>query len=72
MPFTETLKGLETVTQSEANQKEKNKYIIIVAYMWNRKMVQTSYLKSRNRDTGVKDKHIDTKGRTRGWDELRD
>ena len=29
------------------------------------------YLQSRNRDTGVENKRVDTKG-NRGWDELRD
>ena len=41
VPFVEMWMDLETVIQSEVSQKEKNKNIVINAYMWNfRKMVQ--------------------------------
>ena len=33
--FVETWMDIETVTQSEVSQKEKNKYCILNAYMWN-------------------------------------
>ena len=31
-----------------------------------------SYLQNRNRDTGIENKHMDTKGEMVGWDELGD
>ena len=34
-------------------------------------MIQMNYLQSRNRDTNIKNKCIDTKGE-KGWDELGD
>ena len=33
--FVETWMDLETIIQSEVSQKEKNKYHILNAYMWN-------------------------------------
>ena len=50
--------------QSEVSQMEKNKYCNN-AYMWNlEKWQRWTYLQSRNRDTDIKNKCIDTK---RGW-----
>ena len=41
--------------------------------MWNlEKWYRRSYLQSRNRDTDVENKYIDTKGKGEGWDELGD
>ena len=36
-PFVETWMDLETVIQSKVSQKEKNKYHMIITYMWNLK-----------------------------------
>ena len=61
--FVETWMDLETVIQHEVSQKEKNKYCILMHIcgiwkMWYRR----SYLQSRNRDTDVENKRMDTKG----------
>ena len=67
--------SLETVTQSEVSQKEKNKYHILYinAYMWNlEKWYRRTHLQSRNSDTDVENKHVDTKRGGRGRDELGD
>ena len=47
--------------QSEVNQKEKNKYYILkhLCGMWG-KWYQQSYLQSRNTDTDVENKCVDT------------
>ena len=48
---------LETVTQSEVSQKEKE-ILYINAYTWTlEKWYRRSYLQSRNRDTDVENKH---------------
>ena len=67
--FVETWMDLDTVIQSEVSQKEKNKISYINAYMWNlEKWYRWSYLQSRNRDTDVENKCMDTKGgRGVGW-----
>ena len=42
-------------------------------YMWNVEIwYRWSYVRSRNRDIDVENKHMDTKGERTGWDELRD
>ena len=65
--FVETWMDWETVTQSELSQKEKDKYhTYIYTYMWVyvlEKWHRWSYLQSRNRDTDVENKCIDTKGK---------
>ena len=55
----------ETVIQSEISQKEKNKYHRLTH-------ICGIYLQSRNRDTEVENKRMDTKVGKRGWDELGD
>ena len=53
---------LETVIQSEVSQKEKNKSRIN-AYMWNlEKWYRWTGLQGINRDTGVENRCMDTKG----------
>ena len=63
--FPGTRIDLETVTQKELNQKEKNKYHMTSFWRrkwnlekWNRRM----YLQSINRDTDVENKFMDTEG----------
>ena len=61
--FAETWVDLETVIQSEVSQKEKNKYHILMHICWICKnWYRWSYLQSRNRDTDVENKCMDTKG----------
>ena len=55
-------------------KSEREKQILYInAYMWNlEKWYRSSYLQSRNKDTDVENKRMDTKvGRGR-WDELGD
>ena len=59
---------LESAIQSEVSSKEKNKYINI--YVESRKMVQMNLLQSRNRDTDVEHKLVDTEERKGRWDEF--
>ena len=63
--------GLRDSHQSEVSEREKQT-LYINAYMWNlKKNWQTrSYVQSRNRDTGLENKRVDTKGEGGGWDEL--
>ena len=51
---------LDTIIQSKS---EKEKQILYInAYMWNlEKWYRWTYLQSRNRDTDVENKHMDTK-----------
>ena len=66
--FAEMWIDLETVIQNEVSQKET--ILNVNAYMWNlEKWYRWSYLQSRNRDTYVEKKHMDTKGED-GWDDL--
>ena len=53
---------------------EREKQISYInPYMWNlEKWYRWSYLQSRNRDTDVENKHMDTKGERAGWNELGD
>ena len=56
---------LETVIQSEVSQKEKYRILMryLSIYIWNlEKWYRWSYLQSRNRDTDVENKCMDTKG----------
>ena len=51
----------------EGSKSEREKQISeINVYMWNLENLQ-----SRNRDTDIENKHMDTKG-AKGWDELGD
>ena len=71
--FVETWMDLETVTQSEIRQREKNKYCILThIYGIRKKWYRESYLQSRNKDTDVENKCMDTKGEGGGCDELGD
>ena len=57
---------LETVRQSEVSQKEKQ-ILCIDAYIWNlEKWYRSSYLQSRNNDTDIENKCMDTKGEREG------
>ena len=60
--FAETWMDLETVRQSEVSQTEKNKYHILthICGIW-KNWYRQSYLQSRNRDTDVENRHMDTK-----------
>ena len=56
--FVEMWMELEVVIQSEVSQRKYS----INAYMWNlEKWYRWSYLQSRNRDTEVETKYMDTK-----------
>ena len=55
---------------TEWSKSEREKQISYInAYMWNlEKWYRWSYLQSRNRDTDVENKHMDTKGEEEvGW-----
>ena len=60
--FVETWMDLETVIQSEVSQKEKDKYCILTHMCNLEKWYRRSYMQSRNRDTDVENKHMDSKG----------
>ena len=61
---------LEPIIQSEASQKENNKYHILM-HIWNlERWYWWTYLQGRNGDTDVEDSLVDTVGEG-GWDELR-
>ena len=65
--FVVTWMDPETVIQSEVSQKQKNKYRILIQYMWNlEKWYRWTSLQGRNRDTDVESKRMDTKGGNRG------
>ena len=61
-PFLETWMDLETVIQSEVSQKKKDKYCILKHMCNLEKWYRRSYMQSRNRDTDVENKHMDSKG----------
>ena len=56
---------IETVTQNEVNQEDKNKCRILMHILNLEKWYGWTYLHSRNRDTDVKNKCMDTKGEER-------
>jgi len=62
--FAEMWMGLETIIHSKL---ERQKQVLHMnAYMWNlEKWYRWTYLKSRNRDTDVENKHMDIKGEGR-------
>ena len=53
---------------TEWSKSEREKQILYnIAYMWNlEKWYKWTYLQSRNRDTDIENKHMDTKERKRG------
>ena len=58
---------LETMIQSEVNQKEKNKYPILILYVESEKnWYRQYYLQCRSRNTDIENKHTDTKGKCLG------
>ena len=59
---------------TEWSKSEREKQISYnIAYMWNlEKWYSWTYLQSRNRDTDIENRHMDTRGGERGWDELGD
>ena len=62
--FIETWMDLQTVLQSEVREKP---ILYINPYMWNlKKWYRWSSLQSRNRDSDVENKHMDTKGEEGG------
>ena len=62
--FVETCMDLETVIQSEVNQKEKRKYYILLHICGLQKNgTDETYLQYRNRDTDVEIKHEHQVGR---------
>ena len=70
MPLADTWMDLDTGIQSEISHKEKNKYCI---YIGSRKMVQINlFAKQKIQTQTQRKKHIDTKSRKSGWDELGD
>ena len=63
VPFAKTRIDLETIIQSEVSQKEKKQVLCNTACMWNlEKWYRSTCLQSRNRDTGIENKFMDTKG----------
>ena len=56
--FAETWVDLETVTQSEISQKEKNKYIWMHIFESEKNWSRWSYLQNRNRNTDVEEKNV--------------
>ena len=64
---------LETVIHSEVKPEREKQILYISAYMWNlEKRYKWSHLQTRNRDTDVENKHMDTKGGSGDWDKLGD
>ena len=52
----------------DLESEEKNKYHILTTYVWNLKnWYRQSYLQSRNRDTVLENKCMDTKGDRSSW-----
>ena len=60
------------VCHTEWSKSEREKQVSYInAYMWNlEKWYRWTYLQSRNRDTDVEKKRMDTKGEEGMWDEL--
>ena len=62
--FVELVMDLESVIQSEASQKEKNKYYILTyIYVESRKLVLVTYFQGKKRDTNVDNGHADIERR---------
>ena len=62
---------LKTVIQSEVKPEREKQISYNNAYMWNlEKWYRWSYLQSRNGDTDLEDKCMDTKGERGGVEEL--
>ena len=64
--------NLSTSPHTEWSKSERGKQISYInAYVWNlEKLYKWAYLQSRNRDTNVENKCMDTKGEKRRWGEL--
>ena len=62
VPFAETWMDLETVIQSEASQKEKNKYHIISLVCGIYKNDTDELICKAERETDVENARMDTKG----------
>ena len=54
---------------SFVSKTSKKKYCTLMIYVESRKRHRWTYLQSRNRDTDVENKHMDTK-KGKGWNEL--
>ena len=64
---------LEPIIQSEVNQKEKDKYCILMhIYMEFRKMVPMILHAGQERRHICKEQTFRLNGRRRGWDDLRE
>ena len=63
---------LETVIQSEASQKEKNKYCILTQICGIQKNSTDEPICKAEIGTQMQNKHMDTKGGNGGWDKLGD
>ena len=55
---------LKTIIQSEVNQKEKNKYPILILYVESEKTGIDSIIYNAETETQTEDKHTNTKGET--------
>ena len=70
--FVKTWMDLETVIHSEASQKKKIKYCVLInctniVYVWNleKKLYRWSYSQSKNKETVEENKHLNTKRESR-------
>ena len=55
--------NLGSVIQTEVSQKEKNKILYIIKYIWNlEKWYWGTYLEGRNRDTETENRLVDSAG----------
>ena len=71
--FAEMWMNLETVIRFEVNQKEKNKYRVVLLICGIQKNdINGTFLQSRNRDMDIENKHMDSSGGKVRWDELGD
>ena len=62
MPFVEMWMDLESIIQNEVSQKEKNEYCILMHICGIQENgINESILQSRNRDTDIENKYMDTK-----------
>ena len=65
--------NLEPIIQTEVNQKEKDKYYILMhIYMEFRKMVKMTLYARQQKRHRCKEQTFGLCGRRRGWDDLRE
>ena len=64
--------NLEPITQSEVNQKEKDKYCILIHIYGILKNSNEEFLQGSNGDTDIPQVYSLCLGKRRGWDELRE